>query len=126
GPDGFGSVGKLRQDRTVKCHSDERNDPWLQAPNLPMEYFPSLNIFGRPEIINSRRWTRDEICDSQFPTWNSVVINAGQMFGRHARVVEEFPEAVGVARKVVSNLSRTYARIDAHEEHTQVGIDSIL
>src|SRR5439155_13759106 len=101
-------------------------DPRLELLDLAFEDAPSFQILGRLEVVDAGTRTRDQVRDAESPLGQPPVIAIADRLRHEAGLVQQFPETVGVARKVMARLGGADPRIDADEQHTHAGPDPVF
>src|SRR5262249_4870854 len=85
--------------------------------NLPLEDLPSLDVLGRPQIVDAGTGTRNQVGDPEAPLGQPIVAPVIDWFRHEARIPEQLPEAIRVAGEVMAGLGGAHAGIDPDEKH---------
>jgi len=113
---------KISKDRDA----DKRDDRRLVPLHFPSQNLRPGNVFAGPQRVDPRRRAGHQVRDAEPPLRQPVVVFRANQLGDNAGFVEEFPEAIGIAREVMVDRVRAHARIDAHEQDSDAVFDTIL
>jgi hypothetical protein len=117
--------GQQRLDRTEQRDPDEGNDLRPVAPDLSIECLPAFHVLRRREVVDTGTWPRNQVRDAEPELRQHGVVDVRNGLGDETGSAQELPEAVRVAREVMTRLRGPHAGIDPHEQHAHAGPDSV-
>src|SRR5204863_1995323 len=83
-------------------------------------------IFFGTERVDAGRGARNEVRDAVAPLWQTDVVLGTNRLGHQPRLIEQLPEPVRIAGKVMADGRRSHPRIDADEQDANRRTDTIL
>ena len=104
--------------RPVQRHADEGDDLRFPASNLASQRALAVDVLVRHQRVDARRRPRYQVRDAESPFRQTPVVFGTNRFRHQARIEEQLPEPVRVAREVMTDRRRSDARIDSDEQHT--------
>jgi hypothetical protein len=120
-----GRIAQHLRERAIERYANEGHDGRPEGLDLLLENAPSLEVFGRTEIVDTRARPRHDVGDAQTPFGQPHIVDERQWFGNQLRVVEKLPEAVGRSGKMMPGLGGPDAGVDADEQHAHAGPDAV-
>jgi hypothetical protein len=92
----------MREQPPIDGHSQEGDGPRLVASDLPLERGESCLVFCSIQVTDADTASTDDIGEPKPPFRKPPIFLIGERFADEAGVEEEFPKAIGGARKMVS------------------------
>ena len=89
------------------------------ATDLSPERCTSGDKFFTPQRVDPWRRTRHDVRHPESPFGQSIVVRVADRFGNETLFVQQLPETIREARKVMAGHRRAHAGIDADKQHSQ-------
>ena len=105
-----------RNNSAIQRNSDECYGVRPVAPDLSIENLPAGHVLFGPQIIDSWTGSRDEIGDAEAPFRQAIVVLVSDQLRHEPRFGQQFPESVGVSRKVMARYRRAHTGIDTDKQ----------
>ena len=109
-------------ERDTNDGDDRRPEPSHLAP----QNLQAVDVLLRPQRVDARRRTRNEIRDPESPLGQSHVVFVADLLRHEPRVVQQFPESIRVAGEVMTGERGSDAGIDADEKDPHSGTNAIF
>jgi len=117
--------GKQRLDRAKQRDADEREHFRFVAADLPIENLPAFHVFSRPQVVDPRTRSRDQVRDPKAELGQPLVVEVCNRLRRQSGFRQQLPEAVRVSREVMTGLCGPHTGIDPDEKHAHARLDAV-
>ena len=114
-----------RNNSAIQRNADECYGLGPVAPDLSIENLPAVYVFFRPQIIDSWTRPRDDIGDTETPFRQPIVVLVSDRLRHQSRFGQQFPESIGVSRKMMPRYRRAHTGVDTDKQDAKFRPDAI-